>query len=89
MRGVSVACCDLAHEPVLVELEQQRFQLVDFYLVELDLQVGEGRLAVDLREHGTIRARQEAGLAARLLHSLARLRVDRGRIHWALAEFLL
>jgi hypothetical protein len=72
---------DFAHESILVELQNERLELrcVDF--VELDLQVGKGRLAVDLRQNGAVGARQQARLARGFLYAFACLRIDRGGIH--------
>ena len=70
-----------ADETVAVELldQAEEFRLLD--LVELDVQLADGRLAVDRREHRAVRARQEARLARGFLHALAGFRIDRGLIH--------
>ncbi len=87
-RGLRAGGHDLAHEPILVELENERLELRCVDLVELDLQVGKGRLAVDLRQNRTVRPRQKAGLPGGFLYAFAGLRIDRGGIHgaWS-AEF--
>ncbi|MDA0982753.1 MAG: hypothetical protein O3A06_06940 [Proteobacteria bacterium] len=71
---------NLPDEAVLVQLRDQSIELIGHNFLELHRHFRHLRLAFSARKYGAIGARQLAGFPAGLLHALAGLGKDRGRI---------
>src|SRR6185369_7994517 len=72
---------DLAHEAILVELRDELLELRVEALADLLRHLAERGAAVDSREHRAVCALEQARLAGSFLDALARLRIDRARLH--------
>jgi hypothetical protein len=72
---------DLAHEAVLVELRDELLELRVEALADLLRHLAQRGAAVDGREHRAVCALEKARLAGSFLDALARLRIDRARLH--------
>src|SRR5207248_8382161 len=71
-----------ADEAVLVECRDERLEGGVEGLADLLRYIGERRASIDRGEHRAVGPREEARFSRGLLHSLSRLRVDGGRIHF-------